>query len=211
MIFLTDHKNKKNKNGVIVSHNKMDGMTSINTSVEKNEFCQGMINCGNKDIICASCYTRRIKYPSVEKPYANNFDYFNSTDFLPERINRSVIRFHAIGELSSEIHFQNFVKLASVNPQTRFVLWTKRIDIINAVFAGVKKPKNLKIIRSSIHVNKPDKKVKFIDKVFTVYTTDFIAKNGIEINCQKECKSCMICYSAEFDKVKNVSEIIKVN
>lgn len=200
---MTHHKTKK-KNGKVIN-NKMDGMTSINTSVQKNEFCQSMMSC-DKSVICASCYTRRIKYPNVEKPYAENYDLFNSVDYTPVHVNHIIVRLHAVGELSSELHFSNIIKLVNFNPQTRFVLWTKRIDIVNAVFANVKKPKNLTIIRSSVRLNTPDKKVKYIDKVFTVYTPEYIVENGTEINCQKKCSDCMLCYTK--NDIVNVNELI---
>lgn len=45
-------------------------------------------------------------------------------------------------------------------------------------------------------MNKPLANIgKYTDKVFTVYTKDFIKENMVDINCGgKHCLTCQLCY-----------------
>ena len=199
MLKLTDHKAKGDVK------NKMDGMTSINTPVMTNPFCNAMSACKEEGVICGSCYARTIakRWKRVDGSYQANADELTSENYKPSMINRSVVRIHAVGELINELHFRNIIKLVNYNPNTLFVMWTKRVNIVADVLKDTEKPSNLSLIRSSVKVNNEDELPEHFDKVFTVYNVDHIRTNGIEINCQKQCKDCMICYT------KN--SIVKVN
>ena len=200
MLKLTDHK----ANGDV--KNKMDGMTSINTPVLSNEFCQSM---SKTDAICKSCYARVIakRFPNTERAYQVNADLLTDPNYTPEFINRSVVRIHAVGELIDTVHFQNIIRLANFNPATRFVLWTKRATIVNAVLAVEDKPVNLHLIYSSPVVNSASPLPRWFDKVFTVYSKKYVGENSVVINCQKQCKDCMLCYTD--NEVVHISEELK--
>ena len=75
---------------------------------------------------------------------------------------------------------------------------------------NIKKPSNLTIVYSSIFKNTVTenifKKYAFIDKVFTVYTKDYIKENNVKINCEKSCKNCLKCYKK--NNIKYISEEI---
>lgn len=191
MLKLTDHKAKGDVK------NKMDGMTSINTPVMTNPFCTAMSACKGEGVICGSCYARTIakRWKHVDGSYQYNADELTSENYKPSMINRSVVRIHAVGELINELHFRNLIKLVNYNPNTLFVMWTKRVNIVADVFKDTEKPSNLTLIRSSIVVNKEDTLPEHFDKVFTVYNAEYIRDNGTVINCQKQCKDCMICYT----------------
>ncbi len=191
MLKLTDHKAKGDVK------NKMDGMTSINTPVMTNPFCNAMSACKEEGVICGSCYARTIakRWKRVDGSYQANADELTSENYKPSMINRSVVRIHAVGELINELHFRNIIKLVNYNPNTLFVMWTKRVNIVADVFKDTKKPSNLVLIRSSVRVNNEDALPEHFDKVFTVYNVEHIRTNGIEINCQKQCKDCMLCYT----------------
>ena len=196
MIHLTAHKASKNMK------NKMDGFTSINVSVKLNPFCQSM---QKKDgMICKHCYAKRV-YPTMEKNYAANLNWFLSADFRPEPIDRRIIRLHSFGEIYNEKHFENIVKLINYNPETQFTLWTKRKEIVVKVLDIMGKPENLILILSSPEVNKVSGIVPmYFDKVFTVYSAD----QDVVINCQKSCKDCMKCYNKN-DKTVFINEELK--
>ena len=194
MINLTTHKADKR------FKNKMDGFTSINVSVKQNPFCMQMQK--QDGIICRHCYAKRM-YPAMEAKYSENTELFLSEDFNPEIIDRKIIRLHSFGELYNELHFKNIIKLVEFNPGTQFTLWTKRADIVAK--AMTKKPSNLILIYSSPVLNKQAKRPKGFDKVFTVYTAD----QNVEINCMKQCKTCMKCYSKN-DKTVFINEELKL-
>jgi hypothetical protein len=138
----------------------------------------------------------------MEKRFIANTDIMTADNFVPEFINRTIIRLHSFGELYSEIHFQNIIKLCNHNTQTRFVLWTKRPNIVNAVLLYTDKPVNLTLIFSSPMMNIKAELPDNFDKTFTVYDKKFIAENDIEINCMKQCNECMKCYN-----VNNIDDI----
>lgn len=200
MIHLTTHKAVKMKNREM-GNNKMDGFTSINVSVKRNEFCQSMQKCEDK--ICSHCYARRI-YQIQENNYSENTDLFLSENFKPEFIDRAIIRLHSFGELYNDLHLENIYKLVTFNHNTQFTLWTKRKDIVCRVTARTGKPDNLILIYSSPMLNKKERLPKFFNKVFTVYDSS----NTTTINCQKSCKSCMKCYTKK-DKTIYINESLK--
>ena len=66
------------------------------------------------------------------------------------------------------------------------------------------------IIVSSLFLNTPIdiNAWWFADKVFTVYTKDYIEEHHIEINCgAKACLRCMLCY--KHNDVKYINEVLK--
>jgi hypothetical protein len=121
-------------------------------------------------------------------------------------------RFSAEGELINETHFINLVKIARANSGTLFTLWTKRPDIVASALQNwrISKPSNLYLIRSSPMLNKEAPLPQGFDKVFTVYTPDFVQKNNIKINCgAKSCMGCQICYTR--NSIVYVKEQVKPN
>jgi hypothetical protein len=138
-------------------------------------------------------------------------------------------RFNAEGELVNETHLINLANIAIANPTVTFTLWTKRPDIVQNVFYGVpassktmktdrypvpkqrammQKPKNLKLIRSSPLMNVEATLPKGFDKVFTVYTPEYLAEHPeVNVNCQKHCVGCGLCYTD--NKVIYIHENLK--
>lgn len=86
---------------------------------------------------------------------------------------------------------------------------------------GYKKPKNLIVIYSvsllnhQIDINKitSNPRLQFIDKVFTVYTLEYLQDNNINIdkfiNCGgRKCIECMKCYN-KHNKTVFINEMLK--
>jgi hypothetical protein len=187
---------------------KLAGFKSLNTSVEKNAYCSKM---RAKDSICQSCYAANMEkaYKGLRNNIQSNSDMLSSrileTHELP-RINELAFRFHSTGELINEIHLINFINIALDNPRTRFVLWTKRNDIVQKTLAKRSLPDNFKLIFSNAKIDSKDiKPPKHFIKVFSVYSK----KNPTEavINCHSKCQDCMLCYSD--NDITNVRELIK--
>ena len=86
---------------------------------------------------------------------------------------------------------------------------------------GYRKPKNLIVIYSvsllnhQININKitSNPRLQFIDKVFTVYTLEYLQENNINIdkfiNCgARKCIDCMKCYNKR-NKTVFINEMLK--
>jgi hypothetical protein len=208
-LYVTKHVSKKGKK------NKMDKMFSINTSVQLNPFCQKMQKC--KDFICSDCYAGDIEntFKHARAKYIANFHIvtkrlLSDVECDISNIKSKVIRLHAIGELVNNIHLMNYIQYCIVNPKKVFALWTKKADLIESYFDKLPKPKNLILIFSNPSKDKPVFILpKYFDKIFNVYTKDYVKEHNVKINCAaKSCFKCRSCYSLR-SSVVIVNEMIK--
>jgi hypothetical protein len=149
----------------------------------------------------------------MEKPMVENQRILTSEvlpfDMLPA-INNLYFRFEAFGDVNNATQVKNSFNLCYKNPRVKFALWTKNPDYIAAAIRdGYEKPANLNIVLSSLFVNKQRKtRYAFVDKVFTVYDPEHIAKNNVQINCgAKNCFTCGLCY--EKNDVSIINEKLK--
>ncbi len=174
---------------------KMTGIPAISTASLDNDFCKKMSKIDGS--VCQKCYGIRTEkiYPNSYKSYSQNSRVLMSVNYRPSAIYDDVVRFNAFGELYNGLHFKNLCKLAEYNPETIFVLWTKRYKLVQANIEH--KPDNLLLVYSSPCLDKPmNKPPKHFNKVFNVFTKEYIKDNNIDINCgAKSCKKCMMCYS----------------
>jgi hypothetical protein len=126
-------------------------------------------------------------------------------------INTVYFRFEAFGDIETETQVINYFNVAKANPKCTFALWTKNPWLIQiAIDHGAVKPDNFKIIVSSPYLNEPANinAYGFIDKIFTVYTKEYIAEHNIEINCgDKKCMECRLCY--DNNNETNIREKLK--
>ena len=190
---------------------KMEGMVSLSTSVMKNDRCRK--NAQIKGSICEKCFAERMSNLYGEKfqsKFERNQEILTAS-VLPDNeipiVNHVYARFEAFGDLNNDIQVMNYFNICYKNPQTKFALWTKNPDYIaQAIKKGYKKPDNLQIILSSLFLNKVRRtKYDFVDKIFTVYTAEYIKENGVEINCgAKSCFGCGLCYNK--NDIRHISE-----
>lgn len=196
----------------ITSHrktHKMAGMFSLNTSTRKNEFCQKMRGCG--DSICKSCYAYPAtgRFKNLENVLEENGNILSTTDIAPMYVPYSVFRFNSFGELVNEKHLENLLKIVNANPHCTFTLWTKRLDIAGDVLDRMGKPDNFILIYSSPVKNVcASPELKYVDKIFTVYSKPYLAKNDVEINCKQRCIECLKCYN-KADKTRFINEELR--
>ena len=210
-----------NSSAVYVSDNmsaKMAGVPAISTSVALNPICQARAN--DPDSICAHCFAMATvaRYTKLGEHLAENTAVLTSEVLPLEELPRfgynvGMVRFEAFGDLNNVTQVINYFNIALVSPHVHFALWTKNPKLIAlAIEAGAVKPENLTIIYSSPKLNTPARDViaryPFIDKVFTVYDKETIAREGIAINCgARSCAGCGLCY---FDKtITEVREQLK--
>jgi len=164
-----------------------------------------------KDSICKSCYaaTMEKQFKGLRINIQANGDMLSSRILerheLP-RINDLSFRFHSTGELINEIHFINFINIALDNPRTRFVLWSKRSDIIKKALTKRSLPDNFKLVFSNAKIDSKDiKPPQHFIKVFSVYSKGNPTEAAI--NCHGKCLDCMKCYSD--NSITNIREVIK--
>ena len=210
-----------NESVVYVSDNmsgKMSGFPSISTSVALNPICQARAK--NPDSICHHCFAMSTvaRYTALGVHLAENTTVL-CKDILPlELLPKfsfavNMCRFESFGDLNNITQVINYFNIAKVNAHVHFALWTKNPKLVAlAIEQGNAKPENLNIIYSSPMLNTCADDIftryPFIDKVFTVYDKQTIARENITINCgARACASCGLCY---FDKVvKIVREQLK--
>lgn len=195
---------------------KMEGMQALSTSVKENILCRKKAACDA--LICSHCYAndQLTTQPNTAAKLARNTAILTHVLIPLEAmplINAAFFRFEAHGDLNNETQVLNYFNLCVKNPHTHFALWTKNPWLIrNAIAAGAVKPSNLIIIYSSPLTNyfatEIMNRYAFIDKVFTVYDAETIAKQHININCGgRHCLSCLRCYFKDTDTI--ISEKLK--
>lgn len=186
---------------------KMSGMVSVSTSVLENPHCQKRRACAGT--ICEKCYAgaQLQRYASQAKKLKLATEFFTSHvidyDEIP-LLNTLYFRFEAFGDLINSIQVVNYFNIARKNKAMNCALWTKNPWVVSYAMSeyGIEKPDNLVILISSPYINKKIDidKIKsvypFIDKVFTVYSNEYIDNNCMDINCgARECFTCLKCYS----------------
>lgn len=186
---------------------KMKGIISLNTSPLDNSFCNTMSK--TETSICSHCYSRsmlkgirRNALPKFQRVGAIISKEMDSLPKIPAKY--KIARFSAHGELMNLMHLVNLYRIAKANPHVLFALWSKRKDLI----AKEKAPSNVIKVYSNPKTNSLMKSPpKGFHKVFNVFSKEYVKDNAIQINCQKSCLSCQLCYS--WNNVKVINEQLK--
>lgn len=200
-VTVDDFKKKYGVHFTMQHGGKMEGMQSLSTSVLCNKFCEKNRKDPNK--VCSKCFAA-----AQMKCYTNMMECFKrntealSKEIIPVKewplLNASVFRLESFGDVNNWIQVVNYFNLCRKNKNVSFALWTKNPELIAAAIKmGYKKPKNLQIVLSSHFLNKVAdiNKWEFIDKIFTVFTKDYIEEHNVNINCGKaKCLACGKCY-----------------
>lgn len=177
---------------------KTAGLLSFSTSCKDNERCRK--NAQIPGSVCAKCYANR--YLSYRKTLR---EAVGKNEILKEKlfeindfpiVNAAYFRIEVFGDVENVTQARNYLRFIKRNPQTFFGWWTKNCDILAKAIAKEGKPGNVKIIRSSLFLNKPARnKYDFVDAVFTVYDKKTIAEKEVDINCGgRSCMTCGRCY-----------------
>ena len=212
MLKITYHKNTKKR------ASKLDGLNSINTSALNNQFCIDMYK--NKKSICSYCYAtnQEKQYTNVNKRYLNHLQILSETILTDKQIKAfkftsQYVRLHSFGELVNLNHLLNFYRICELWPGLNFTLWTKRIDLISKLSF---KPNNLRLIYSNPILNRklkavlPRLKALKFTAVFSVFDKLTAIANKTNINCNGNCKDCLLCYRP-YNKpgIMQINEILK--
>jgi len=178
---------------------KLAGFKAINFSALDNPFCERMSQI--EGTVCASCYSRRMLLTFRKRAregwkqnsilMSDDLEDWQLPRFEPE----SYVRLLSHGELDNLTQLYNFQKIALLNPETHFTMWTKRVDLIEK--ADFLEPaSNLRIIASSPYIGiKAEVDHSRIDGVFTVYQKGEVPEDSFHC-AGKKCATCMHCYTS---------------
>lgn len=202
---------------------KMEGIPSISTSVKLNPNCKRNQACNSS--ICKHCYAN--SYASFRKELRNKLEIntlfytrYELTKKDVPMINSKIFRFESFGDLINTTQVKNYFTIARTNPDTFFVLWTKNPGIIKQALHQyeMKVPSNFRIIVSELYINQSvsiryfqnlKRLYPFINKLFSVYSPEYIEEQKIHINCGgRKCLECMRCYNKS-DRTKFIREKLK--
>lgn len=168
-----------------------------------------IITC-RKGCPCAkSCYARKghFRYSNVLASMDNNYQLYmqNPHTYFAEikrtinngLVSYSYFRWHASGDFVDEKYFQGVVRVANELPNTQFLAFTKKYEMVNDfLHKGNTMPSNLHIVFSawgtSLRVdnpyNLPVSYVRFSDEAQNI----FIPDNALE--CSGDCTNCLQCW-----------------
>lgn len=177
---------------------KLDGVVGVSTNPLINSFCEKMQNVDGA--ICQKCYSCRL-LTTVRKTALTSWTantvvlvsgIIDEKD-LPVIPSGSTVRFNPHGELQNDVMMQNFINLANLNPDSKFLLFTKRYGIIRRFKDKI--PSNMAVVASAYYVDKPTDIIPDgFDGIFNVVTDDYAKLNKITVNCPLKCFSCQKCW-----------------
>lgn len=195
----------------IVNHNsnKLEGISSISSSVHDNCFCkarQAIKNC-----ICKHCYAyNQQSYQTGLKEHNIINGIILRNILIPVAAFKRLtilfpyLRIESFGDVQNVTQARNYIRIIKAFPEKRCAIWSKNINVWSQAFnleGG--KPKNTTYVHSSAFLNKPDNidlnKYNFVDHIFTVYEKWYAKKYNVVINCGgKKCMECILkrknCY-----------------
>lgn len=194
----------------IVNHNanKLEGISSISSSVHDNCFCKAWRKV--KDCICQYCYAHNQQsYQTGLKEHNILNGVILRNILIPVKFFKILpilfpyLRIESFGDISNLTQARNYIRIIKAFPKKRCAIWTKNYNIWIEAFEIEGKPKNTTFVVSSPFLNKPvqlaENVLKYVDHIFTVYTKQFAREHNITINCGgKKCIECikkrMNCY-----------------
>lgn len=190
---------------------KMEYIKSINTSTKNNPFCKKMAKVDG--CVCQKCYARQFEgyRKSLHDCLVKNTEILLDPDYQPEKLNilrvSAVMRIHSFGEFANMTQFENVMKLAIRNSDIRFVIWTKRKDLVYNYDYPI--PSNVRLIYSNPRLNNPMCIIPgLFHAVFNVVTADYAFKNKVKVNCKNKCIECMKCYGDQMH-TRIINEVVK--
>lgn len=156
---------------------------------------------------CYACHGTWL-YSNVKNSLKNNLDEFmnDPNKFFNDIINAlngdimyKYFRWMSSGDIVNETFLQGMIKVANETPQTRFLCFTKKFEIVNKYLDSNELPKNLKIVFSgwdkNFIVNNPHNL-----PMAYVYFKDTTRNADIDeyaIPCVGHCSECKGCWSLQ--------------
>lgn len=202
---------------------KIEGFSSCDSSCHGCEFCQKMMKVAEKDptLICGYCYdhAQENRWINTRNRHGLNLLIMSATDYTEDELSRLSLteftRINSSGETPNDIFARNNFRIANTKKWAHFGYWAKNKAPVLQAVDDLGKPDNLKLIQSSVHIGKADKKEKYFDYVFTVYpdeeTTLAAIKAGASPCNGKKCITCgRKCYLGTH-KSNHIAEVLRVS
>lgn len=168
-------------------------------------------SCGNSSKCAKKCYAMRSykRYPTVRQAWDYNLrlankhtnDYFDSIGDFVESTRPRFFRWHVSGDILSLKYLNEMIIIAVVDPNTKFLCFTKMYAIVNEHLSkGLKLPSNLSIVLSVW----PELEFTNPHSLPLAFCQDgekeqrYLAYSHIE--CPGYCETCGMCF--ELNKLK---------
>lgn len=201
---------------------KIEDIYSLDSSATNCDFCAKMRKLAEKDdsIICKYCYDfsqEKYRFSALNR-HTLNMVIMSSVEFeiadlatLPAGYDNRV---NSSGDCANQIYANNMVKFAYAFPHSNVAVWTKAPGFYVSACRKYGKPGNLTLIKSSVHIDKPDVLPEFFDYVFTVYFDKNKIKKAIENGaCECNGKKCIECgkkcYRKTWKQGANIAELLR--
>lgn len=200
---------------------KLAGIQSLSTSVLDNPICQARRKVPGS--VCAKCYAAHlVAYrKSLNNCLIRNYGIL--TDHLLTKREAATCQFvtalgriESFGDVSSVLHARNYIRVERANPMTRFVIFSKNLEIYHEAFEIEGKPKNTTFVYSSPNVNEiaeiPAKYERMVDHVFTVHDkAHYKDYRGTPSECKGlRCMRCQKCWHRVSKKnPRNINEELR--
>ncbi len=157
------------------------------------------------------CYALKgnFLYKNVRESHQKNLDYFINNpdlyfneviDYLNNGdISYKFFRWHSSGDIVNVRYLQGIIEVAKACPQTKFLCFTKKFNLVNDYLKENELPKNLKIVFSAWDKNFT------VDNPFNLPVTYVNFKDSSKnpdipefaIPCVGKCYECKSCWSLE--------------
>lgn len=195
---------------------KLEGYSTISTSVTKNPFCLARMKDPEK--ICSACYAVKNldRRDALKQNLDINFEILNKVliseaawKFAAIQTCNGDARIESHGDVATVTCARNYIRCAKAHEWITFGVWTKNWNLWKIAFeleGG--KPENIVFNVSSDKLNTrmdiPESIENIVDHVFTVFDKKYIKEHNININCgAKNCAGCRICYKKDTEKYVN--------
>lgn len=204
-LYIVHHKDTINKKGQ-KRNSKLAGINSLSTSCMDNAICIARMK--NSCSICSHCYSatqQSAQSGLMEHNIINGLILKNIVipvhiwqKYFDKRNLSMFFRFESFGDVENVNVALNYINLMLAFPGVHFTAWTKNSGIWRFAFLQSCKPDNMVFIVSSDKINETREvygnMTQYVDHVFTVFDSDYIAENNVAINCGG--RKCMDCIKA---------------
>ena len=170
----------------------------MNVSLTPIECCPPGVPCANEG--CYALKPYRL-YPGTRNAWKTNAriartdpkTYFSQIARAIARKRPRYFRWHVAGDILSDEYLHQMCRIASHNPRTRFLAFTKAFNIVNGYENARALPGNLAVIFSGwpgMRIDNPHgHRIAWMQDG----TEDRVPENAIE--CPGSCDRCRICFA----------------
>lgn len=184
---------------ILISHN----VSKLGRDIPSVSMPVG-ITCRPDAPCFAKCYARKgnMARPSCKAAYENNLEaYRKDPDFFFRFVSTmsrlsKFFRWHVSGDIVDERYLEGIVQVAKDNPDTKYLCFTKKFDLVNAyAYSHGPFPENLAMVFSGWNKDfKVDNPYGFpVTYVrFKKESNDHIPEDAIP--CGGKCYECVACW-----------------